>query len=117
MLYIPNKFTNEDFPLENSKWKWVPRRNWQPIGSSLNVLTRTYFQLESVTYVLNQIKSNQILFKVVNVHLKEMKISKKLFTQLYSITNNNKLYIWLKYFGTSLWNRTWPQMKINFSEF
>ncbi len=28
----------------------------------------------------NQIKSNQILFKVGNVHLKEKKISKKLFT-------------------------------------
>ncbi len=38
----------------------------------------------------NQVKSN--LFKVGNVHLKEKKISKKLFTQLYSITNNNKLY-------------------------
>ncbi len=37
----------------------------------------------------NQIKSNQILFKVSNVHLKEKKIGKK----LYSITNNNKLYI------------------------
>ncbi len=63
-----------------------------------------------------QIKSNQILFIVGNVHLKENKISKKLFTWLYSITNNNKLYIWFKYFGTSLWNRTWPLMKIYFSE-
>ncbi len=42
---------------------------------------------------INQIKSNQIIFKVGNVHLKEKKISKKLFTRLYSITNNNKLYI------------------------
>ncbi len=41
----------------------------------------------------NQIKSksNQILFKVDNILLKEKKISKKLFTRLYSITNNNKL--------------------------
>ncbi len=63
-------------------------------------------------------KSNQILFKVGNVHLKEKrKISKKVFTRLYSITNNNELYIWFKYFGTSLWNRTWSQMKIYFSEF
>ncbi len=38
-------------------------------------------------------KSNKILFKVSNVHLKEKKISKKLFTRLYSTTNNNKLYI------------------------
>ncbi len=37
----------------------------------------------------NQIKSNQLLFKVGNAHLKE----KKLFTRLYSINNNNKLYI------------------------
>ncbi len=62
-------------------------------------------------------KSNQILFKFGNVHLKEKKISKKLFTRLYSITNNNKLYIWFKYVGTSLWNRTSPQMKIYFNEF
>ncbi len=41
----------------------------------------------------NQIKSSQILFKVGNVLLNEKKISKKLFTRLYSITNNNKLYI------------------------
>ncbi len=47
--------------------------------------------LHSVSYV--SIKSNQILFKVGNVHLKEKKICKKLFTRLYSITNNNKLYI------------------------
>ncbi len=70
-----------------------------------------------VLYCSNQIKSNQILFKVGNLHLKEKKISKKLYTPLYSITNNNKLYIWFKYFGTSLWKRTWAQMKIYFSEF
>ncbi len=40
---------------------------------------------------LADLKSNQIVFKVGNVHLKEKKISNKLFTQLYSITNNNKL--------------------------
>ncbi len=34
----------------------------------------------------NQIKSNQILFKMKNVHLKEKNISKKLFTRLYTIT-------------------------------
>ncbi len=28
---------------------------------------------------LNQIKSNQIVFKASNIHLKEMKISEKLF--------------------------------------
>ncbi len=67
--------------------------------------------------VSNQIKSNQIWFKVGNVHLKEKKISKKLFTRRYSITVNNKLHISFKYCGTSLWNRTWPQMKIYFSEF
>ncbi len=42
-----------------------------------------------------QIKSNQIKF-YSNVHLKEKKISKKLFTRLYSITNktiNHKLDI------------------------
>ncbi len=60
------------------------------------------------------IKSNQILFKVGNVHLKEKKISKKLFTRLYSITNNNKIYIWFKYFGTSLWNRTWKYILVSF---
>ncbi len=38
-------------------------------------------------------KSNQILFKVSNVLLKQKKINNKLFTRLYSITNNNKLYI------------------------
>ncbi len=48
---------------------------------------------------------------------KKRKITMKLFTQLYSIANNNKLYIWFKYFGTSLWNRTWPQIEIYFSEF
>ncbi len=42
--------------------------------------------------------------------MKEKKISKKLFTWLYSITNNNKLYIWFKYVDTSLWNTAWPQM-------
>ncbi len=52
--------------------------------------------------ISNQIKSNQILFKFTNVHLKEKKISKKLFTRLYSITNNYKLYISFKYFGTSM---------------
>ncbi len=67
--------------------------------------------------ISNQIKSNQILFKDCNVYLKEKKISKKLFTRLYSISNSNKLYIWFKYFGSSFWNRTWPQMKIYFSEF
>ncbi len=50
----------------------------------------------------NQIKSNQILLKIGNIHLKEKKISKKIFTELYSITFNNKLYILFKYFGTSL---------------
>ncbi len=43
----------------------------------------------------NQIKSI-FLFKVSNVYLKEKKISKQVFTRLYSITNNNKLYIWFK---------------------
>ncbi len=56
----------------------------------------------TIKFKSNQIKSNQILFKVSNVHLKEYKISKKLFSRLYSITNNNKLYICFKYFGTSL---------------
>ncbi len=46
-----------------------------------------------VNRLSNQIKSNQILFKVGNVHLKKRKISKKLFTRLYTITNKNKLYI------------------------
>ncbi len=68
---------------------------------------------------LFQIKSNQIKFYLKSAMYiwKKRKNSKKLFTGLYSITNNNKLYIWFKYFGTSLWNRTWPQMKIYFSEF
>ncbi len=71
--------------------------------------TPTWHGLFNVIHIKsNQIKSNQILFKVSNVHLKEKKISKKLFTWLYSIPNNNKLYIWFKYFGTLLWNRTWP---------
>ncbi len=43
----------------------------------------------------NQIKSNQILFKVGNVHLNEKKISKNLFSSLYTITNNSKLYIYI----------------------
>ncbi len=82
--------------------------------------------LQSITVVhlsmifkrsVSQIKSNQVLFKVSNVHLKEKKISRKLFTRLYSIANNNKLYIRFKYFGTSLWNRTWPSNGNIFSEF
>ncbi len=77
-----------------------------------------------IAYVIHthfdHFNSNQIIFfnlKSAIYIWKKNKISKKLFTQLYSITNNNKIYIWFKYFGTSLWNRTWPQMKINFSEF
>ncbi len=62
-----------------------------PLGSLSDCVG---FNLKIEHYaVSNQIKSNQILFKVSNVHLKEKKISKKLFTQPYSITNNNKLYI------------------------
>ncbi len=47
-------------------------------------------------YVNYQIKSNQIKFylKLAMYIWKKRKISKKLFTRLYSITNNNKLYIW-----------------------
>ncbi len=77
-----------------------------------------------VYYLPNQIKPNQIKSNQIKFYLKsamyiwkKRKISKKLFTQLYSVTNSNKLYIWFKYVGTSLWNRTWPQMKIYVSEF
>ncbi len=45
---------------------------------------------------------------------KKRKISRKLFTRLYSITNNNKLYFLFKYFGTSLWNRTWKYILVSF---
>ncbi len=65
-----------------------------------------------IIIILHQIKSNQIKFYLKSSMYiwKKTKISKKLFTRLYSITNNKKLYIWLKYFGTSLWHD--HQMKI-----
>ncbi len=68
------------------------------------------------TIQISLFKSNQIKFYLKSAMYiwKKRKISKTLFTRLYSITNNNKLYIGFKYFGTSLWNRTWPQMKIYF---
>ncbi len=78
-----------------------------------------FFLYNCHLYLLwSQIKSNQIrfYFNISNIHLKEKKISKKLFTQLYSITNNNKLYIWFKYFDTSLWKYTiqWKYVLVSF---
>ncbi len=60
-------------------------------------------QIIFLQHYISHILSNQIKFylKSAMYILKEKKISKKLFTRLYSITNNNKLYIWFKCIGTS----------------
>ncbi len=84
-----------------------------PSPKQVNNIAPPSFMVVSIWKKKIQIKSNQILFKVDNVHLKDKTINKKLFTWLYTITNNNKLYIWFKYFGTSLWNRTWPSNENN----
>ncbi len=61
---------------------------WISIGRVCNNTSMQIWQSYDVYTVLqymyssNQIKSNQILFKVRNVHLKEKKINKKLFTGL-----------------------------------
>ncbi len=46
----------------------------------INILKKKLTLVSPKSRCVSQIKSNQILFKVGNVHLKEKKISKKLFT-------------------------------------
>ncbi len=92
------------FPFECLKL--APIMEWNPYQPILlivrivqfpdtnNILMNLVHFLAKMNLVFypNQTKSNQILFKVCSVYLKEKKISKTLFTRPYSMTNNNKLY-------------------------
>ncbi len=80
----PGLYVSTEHKLDTVILKHISNFTIYPTFENSRLLLNQQFSLK------HQIKS-KILFKVGNVLLKKRKITKKLFTRLYSITTNNKL--------------------------